>query len=131
MAVTNYQLINIIESKSQWKSIPVSTTTYVTFEPTHWDSVHGIFISLLGITSGAGTPVVSIEQCIDASDASATWEEVTPPVNFKGNSGVSLAVKAIPTSTETLYPFMRLKIVTDATSTAIITSVKRTIRGTN
>lgn len=126
MAVQNYGIFTILDAKSQWRSLVASSTSYVTFEPTHLDSVYGIYLSVVGITSGAGTPKLSIQQSIDQSN----WEEVTAPVDFKG-SPVSVAVKCIPTGTETLYPFLRLKIETDATSSLVITSVKRTIRGVN
>lgn len=126
MAVSNYVIFPILEAKSQWRSLVASSISYVTFEPTHLDSVHGIYLSVAGVTTGAGTPMISVEQSIDNTN----WVEVTAAVAFKG-SPVSLVVKCIPTLTETLYPFLRLKITTDATSALVITGISRTIRGVN
>ena len=130
MATQNLQTVDVVrDTKNKWVGIPVSTTQYIELGPiTHLDSVWGILFSVQGVTSGVGVPTIQFQQAIDPT---GTWTDLGAAINFSGNPASIDALRKPATATETLYPFCRLKIVTPANASAVVTRVIRTIRGAN
>ncbi len=130
MATQNYQVVDVVkDTKNKWIGMPVSTTQYIELGAiTHLDSVWGLHFTVTGVTSGAGTPTIQFQHTLDPL---GTWNDLGAVINFSGNP-ITVTASRIPVSaTDTLLPFCRLKVVTPANATAVISKLTRTIRGTN
>lgn len=135
----NYSLLSPdISGGAETLIIPPSTTFYTApFNITHLDSVNGLFISLVGTRYGplATDCTVTIQQAMLPINSAGYWSDIGTATNI-GTAGDIVTPEAVntvlgvyPLFAESLMNNIRLKFVTSAASSIVLSKLFRSSRG--
>lgn len=131
MAAWNFQSKKLLQSDSlasETLTVPAGETKYSPeFQANHLDSIHGIWLHLQGVITGAGAVTIQLETAIRGG-AAGVWQSAGDPVVYTGTSKSFLVV---PTTAAPIAPNCRIKITVAAVTSVIFSEILHTSRGLN